>query len=87
MTARVTLSGVEISFADTAGGVPNPEGLFQPFSPGSKGSGLGLYVSRAIVRSFEGNLNYQPIPGGSCFTVSLRTAFQRSSHAATERSN
>lgn len=86
VSARSTLNGVEISFTDTAGGVSNTEGLFQPFSPGAQGSGLGLYVSRAIVRSFEGNLTYQPIPGGSCFTVSLRAGFQRSTHA-TERSS
>ncbi len=85
--SRTTSGGVELSFADSAGGVSNPEELFQAFSPGSQGSGLGLYVSRAIVRSFEGNLTYQPIPSGSCFTVSLRAAFQRSNHAATERSN
>lgn len=78
VVARTTPSGVEISFTDTAGGVRQPESLFQPFTPGAAGTGLGLYVSRAIVRSFDGTLTYHPAPGGSRFCVELRTAYNRS---------
>lgn len=84
ITAQAVGSGVQIDFVDTAGGVPQPEALFQPFAPESAGSGLGLYVSRAIVRSFDGDLSYEPVLGGSCFRVSLRTAYNRSADAAAE---
>ena len=76
--------GVQISFTDTAGGVHQPEALFQAFSPGAKGTGLGLYVSRAIVRSFDGDLNYEPVPDGSRFRIELRAAYNQVGHAATD---
>jgi PAS domain S-box-containing protein len=79
--AHRNASGVDVSFTDTAGGVSQPDLLFQPFNPGAKGTGLGLYVSRAIVRSFDGNLNYEPVPGGSRFRVELRTAHNLVGHA------
>lgn len=84
ITARQEASSVDVTFADTAGGVENPERLFQPFNPGASGTGLGLYVSRAVVRSFSGDLSYEPVPGGSCFRLTLRAAYNRSAaHAAT----
>jgi PAS domain S-box-containing protein len=73
---------VTLRFTDTAGGVQRPERLFQPFHPDSQGSGLGLYVSRAIVRSFDGELRYQPAPSGSCFSIELAAAYNRISDAA-----
>ena len=65
---------VAIRFEDTGGGVELPERLFHPFQPGAAAAGLGLYVSRAIVRSFDGDLLYEPRPGGSRFTIVLATA-------------
>jgi len=62
---------VVIRFEDTGVGVPSPEQLFRPFQPGADGAGLGLYVSRAIVRSFRGELRYEARPAGSCFAVVL----------------
>ncbi len=74
---------VTVRFIDTAGGVDRPEKLFQPFHPDSQGAGLGLYVSRAIVRSFDGELRYQLAPGGSCFSIELAAAYNRISDAAS----
>lgn len=85
--ARSNASCVEISFTDTAGGVSQPETLFQAFNPSARGTGLGLYVSRAIVRSFDGNLNYEPVPEGSRFSIELRRAYNRVGHAASDDSN
>jgi len=62
---------VVIRFEDTGAGVPSPEHLFRPFHPGADGTGLGLYVSRAIVRSFRGELRYEPRAKGCCFAVAL----------------
>ena len=48
-----------------------PDDLFKPFQASSNSSGLGLYISRAILRSHGGNLRYEPQPEGSCFVVEL----------------
>src|SRR5262249_54762605 len=60
-----------IRFQDTGRGIPVPDRLFQPMQAGAEATGLGLDVSRAIVRSFPGDLRYEPQPLGSCFTVQL----------------
>jgi signal transduction histidine kinase len=60
---------VVIRFEDTGIGVPAPDDLFRPFQPGANSTGLGLYVSRAIMRSFGGDLLYEPRPQGCCFAV------------------
>ena len=65
---------VLLEFGDTGGGLEHPENLFQPFQNGAKASGLGLYLSRAFLRSFGGDLRYQPAGGGACFTISLNIA-------------
>ncbi len=74
---------VVIRFEDTGIGIAAPERLFRPFQPGAQSSGLGLYVSRAIMRSFGGDLFYEPRPQGSCFAVALRLplAAKESAHA------
>lgn len=63
---------VTLLFLDNGPGVENPDALFQAFHSHSGGAGLGLYVSRAIVRSFGGNLRFEPRPEGACFAVDLR---------------
>jgi signal transduction histidine kinase len=63
-----------ICFRDTGRGIPAPEQLFQPFQPGSDGTGLGLYVSRAVVRSYGGELRFEQQTAGSCFTVEVPVA-------------
>lgn len=62
---------VVVRFRDTGPGVAHPEDLFQPFQPGAHSHGIGLYISRAILRSHGGGLRYEPEPGGSCFAVEL----------------
>ncbi len=63
--------GVAVDFIDNGGGVKHPELLFHPFQVGAHANGLGLYLSRAFMRSLGGELRYQPVPGGACFTVEL----------------
>jgi PAS domain S-box-containing protein len=62
---------VVIRFEDTGHGVEAPEKLFQPFQSRAAATGLGLYVSRAILRTFRGDLHYEPRERGSSFAVSL----------------
>lgn len=65
---------VTIAFTDSGPGVDDPETLFQPFRSGSDGSGLGLYISRALARSFSGDLVHFPQPSGCRFQITLKLA-------------
>lgn len=67
-------SKVIIRFEDTGVGVASPHELFKPFQLGANAAGLGLYVSRAILRSFQGELKFEPRAKGCCFAVILATA-------------
>jgi signal transduction histidine kinase len=69
ISAREESGSVVIRFEDTGIGIASPENLFRRFQPGAKSSGLGLYVSRAIMRSFGGELRYEPRSEGCCFAV------------------
>ncbi len=64
---------VQVQFEDTGPGVQTPENLFRPFQSGANSTGLGLYVSRAIMRSFGGELLFQPRPQGCGFAVMVPT--------------
>ena len=71
VSAALEREFVVVRFHDSGGGVAAPDCLFRPFSRGSDASGLGLYVSRTIVRSFAGDLRYEPQTRGCCFTIRL----------------
>jgi two-component system, LuxR family, sensor kinase FixL len=71
VTAKGDGDLVFVEFTDTGGGVAHPEFLFRPFQAGADASGLGLYLSRAFLRSFGGELRHVPALGGACFIVSL----------------
>ena len=74
---------VAIRFEDTGIGVAAAEDLFRPFQRGAQASGLGLYVSRAIMRSFGGELAHEPRSEGCCFAVilPLHIAAEEAAHA------
>jgi len=77
VAARRHGSQVLVELADNGGGVPEPENLFQPFQNGAKSSGLGLYLSRALLRSFGGEICYRPFASGACFVVTLNVAAEQ----------
>ena len=68
---------VVIRFEDSGVGIPSPDGLFRPFQPGADAAGLGLYVSRALLRSCGGELVFEPRTGGCCFAVTLTRAVDK----------
>ncbi len=71
VSARQANGAVVVRFCDTGSGVAQPEALFQPFRPTPGGTGLGLYISRSIVRGFGGELAYEPRSSGCCFALTL----------------
>ena len=71
ISARREKNTVVVRFRDTGGGVTNPDRLFRPFQQGAQAAGLGLYLSRGFMRSFRGELRYEPEKDGSSFIVEL----------------
>jgi C4-dicarboxylate-specific signal transduction histidine kinase len=71
ISAAVESDLVVVRFRDSGPGVAHPEELFRPFQPGAHSIGLGLYISRAILRSHGGGLRYEPQQSGGCFAVEL----------------
>jgi two-component system sensor kinase FixL len=63
---------VLIRFEDTGEGIANPENLFRPFQRDAQATGLGLYISRALMKSFGGDLVHEAVPQGCAFTVSVQ---------------
>jgi len=74
---------VMIRFEDTGTGIEHPESLFRPFRPDAATTGLGLYVSRSIMRSFGGELLYEAGTRGCCFVLMLpvRSLIEDAMHA------
>jgi two-component system, LuxR family, sensor kinase FixL len=64
---------VFVRFLDTGSGVQHPADLFKPFQQRAESTGLGLYLSRAFMRSFQGDLRFEPTASGACFVVELST--------------
>jgi len=74
ISASVEGDRVVVRFIDTGPGVAQPDLLFQAFQQAADGAGLGLYLSRALMRSFAGDLRYEARPSGCCFAVELARA-------------
>jgi C4-dicarboxylate-specific signal transduction histidine kinase len=71
VSACVEGERVVLRVCDTGHGISNPERLFQPFQEGAEATELGLYLSRTLVRPFNGDLRYEPEPVGCCFALDL----------------
>jgi signal transduction histidine kinase len=77
LRSSLALGGVELSVADTGGGIPHPliERIFDPFfttKPVGEGTGLGLSISHEIVRRHGGRIDVESAPGrGTVFRVLL----------------
>jgi two-component system, LuxR family, sensor kinase FixL len=76
ITASIHKDRTVVHFEDTGPGVAAPEKLFQPFQNGADSTGLGLYVSRAILRSYGAELRLESCSKGACFAAELQTAHE-----------
>jgi len=87
VSACVEGERVVVRVRDTGHGIPNPERLFQPFQEGAEATGLGLYLSRAFVRTFNGDLRYEPGPPGCCFALDLVPFADRRDEESAQETN
>jgi PAS domain S-box-containing protein len=71
VSAAAGTGGVSIRFTDNGPGIPGGQKLFQPLQKDADASGLGLYLSRAFMRSFRGDLRHDPRRAGCSFVVEL----------------
>lgn len=71
ITARRQAERVLIEFEDNGPGISQPELLFQPFQAGAASSGLGLYLSRSMLRSFGAEIRYLTKSAGAHFVVAV----------------
>jgi PAS domain S-box-containing protein len=73
LTIRAYREAVQVvaSVIDEGTGVRDPALLFQPFREHADGSGLGLYISRTLVRTFGGDLRHVHRDTGCQFDVVL----------------
>jgi two-component system sensor kinase FixL len=65
---------VQVRFQDSGPGLAEPERLFHAFQGQSDGSGLGLYISRAMLRSYGGDISLESAANGTTFRVDLQVA-------------
>ena len=71
---------VLLRVTDSGPGIAAPDKLFQPFQKGADATGLGLYLSRAFLRSFRGDLRHDPAVAGCSFVLELAAAGPYESH-------
>jgi signal transduction histidine kinase/HAMP domain-containing protein len=90
VAARECGDAIAVTFADTGPGIPEAvrRSLFRAFRrhrPDGQGTGLGLFLSEALLRRCDGTISVESEPGkGAVFTVRLKRA--RADGADAERS-
>ena len=76
---------VSIRVTDSGPGLQSSDHLFEPFQQGAEATGLGLYLSRALLRSSGGDLRYDPAGLGCSFVIELPVVHPRHELAGAER--
>ena len=79
---RLTGESVIIRFTDNGPGISAADRMFQPLQSGASSTGFGLFISRAIIRTFGGELQHTQQPGECCFVVELPTVMAQESASA-----
>jgi two-component system, LuxR family, sensor kinase FixL len=78
---------VSIAIADSGPGIPPGQKLFQPLQRGAEATGLGLYLSRAFMRSFRGDLRHDPSAPGCCFILELVALARHEDKSSVDNEN
>jgi two-component system sensor kinase FixL len=71
VSVSASRDGVSIRVTDSGPGLRSLEHVFQPFQKDAEATGLGLYLSRAFLRSFHGDLRHDPTVPGCSFVIEL----------------
>jgi two-component system, LuxR family, sensor kinase FixL len=79
--ARAEDHRVRVAVVDNWGSVENPEQLFKPFQHHAHATELGLYLSRALMRSFGGEPRCEPCDEGAMFVVEIASAINATDEA------
>lgn len=74
ISVSLAAGNVQVRVIDSGPGIASTENLFQPFQKGADATGLGLYLSRAFMRFFGGELRHEPTASGCCFVIELGVA-------------
>ena len=74
VTACRRNQSVIVSFENNGPAIPDSDRLFQPLQPKAASHGLGLFVSRALMRTYGGELRYQTRKENCCFLVEMPCA-------------
>jgi signal transduction histidine kinase len=74
VAATARPDGVSIRFSDNGPGIPPGRKIFRPLQKGAEATGLGLYLSRAFMRSFRGELRHDQQHPGCSFILELAAA-------------
>jgi two-component system, LuxR family, sensor kinase FixL len=74
VSVSVQKDGVRVRVSDNGPGIPPGHKLFQPLQKGADATGLGLYLSRAFMRSFRGDLRHDATRPGASFLIDLASA-------------
>jgi len=87
VAASARPDGVTIRFTDSGPGIPAGQKIFQPLQRGADATGLGLYLSRAFMRSFRGDLRHDPQHAGCSFVLELAAAAEPSEQSTLPAEN
>jgi len=74
ISAAAGANRVLIRVTDSGPGIGSVEKLFQPFQQGAEATGLGLYLSRALMRSLRGDLRHDAAVPGCSFVIEFSIA-------------
>jgi len=77
ITAAVEEQKVIIRIRDSGPGSTRRDRLFAPFQPGADGAGVGLYVSRAVMRGYGGDLRWSRVTAAPALRLNPEIAGRR----------
>ena len=82
ISVSVRSDAVSIRFTDSGPGIPPGQKIFQFLQKGADQTGLGLYLSRAFMRSFRGDLRHDPQQPGCSFILELAALAEQPEQSA-----